>query len=122
MESGSAVLRREYSDYEVLGRLPWYWGMSYQKLLTARVVYYVIPINLFVRWGRDFLFWICSAGVRGYRQRTENAVYLRGLQAGQGNIRSRILCTVANNLIAQGLPPVNANELAEHILKAHLGI
>lgn len=119
MESGLALLSRK----EVEGTsVPWWWGATYRKILTAEVVYHIIPFNIVVRWGRDFLFWIRKGADRSYKDKLENEIFRFAFQRGQNNIRSRILVQVANNLVAQGMPRENAKAVAEHVLRNHLGI
>lgn len=60
--------------------IPFGWAVAFRDFDRGCGVCYPIPIHFLVRWGRDLRYWLMRVGRPGYRERTEHAVFLRGLQ------------------------------------------
>jgi|SRR5882762_245678 len=85
----SIVFRREYTEEFLYSgfKFPWYLGLAYLRFDVMVYVMYPIPLNLFIRWGRDVLFFIKRAP--SYREDIEKKAYSRGLEDGAKSERVR---------------------------------
>ena len=77
---------RELLDSGRIDVVPRWYGKAYANFIMNTVVFYPIPINLIVRWARDFYFLLRCYDL-GYRERIEQQVFERGRQAGVDQIK-----------------------------------
>lgn len=79
------MLLTHRSQYE--GELPpRFYGVAYRHPDMRAIVYYLIPLNLFARWGRGFWYWVAAG--RGNRwERALADAYSKGHFEGCGRAK-----------------------------------